>query len=102
MTQYVYHPDRLTRPLKRAGERGEGKWQEIIWEEAYALIEERLGKIRKEFGPKASSGMGTGRNISPWLCMLALPPYGSPNVMFALSGNYSYARENRRRRNGAG
>ena len=27
LTQYVYHPDRLKYPLKRVGERGEGKWQ---------------------------------------------------------------------------
>lgn len=91
MTQYVYHPDRLTRPLKRAGERGEGKWQEISWEEAYALIEEKLGKIRTEFGPESVVfSMGTGRDISPWLCMLAYA-YGSPNVMFALSGNACYS-----------
>jgi anaerobic selenocysteine-containing dehydrogenase len=91
MTQYIYHPDRLTRPLKRAGERGEGKWQEISWEEAFDLIEDRLGKIRKEFGPQSTVfSMGTGRDISPWLCMLAYA-YGSPNVMFALSGNACYS-----------
>ena len=27
MPQYVNHPDRLHYPLKRVGERGEGKWQ---------------------------------------------------------------------------
>ncbi len=91
MTQYVYHPDRLTRPLKRAGERGEGKWQEISWEEAFDLIEDRLGRIREEFGPESVVfSMGTGRDISSWLCMLAYA-YGSPNVMFALSGNACYS-----------
>jgi anaerobic selenocysteine-containing dehydrogenase len=91
MTQYVYHPDRLTRPLKREGKRGEGKWQPISWDEAYDLIEERLNKIRKEHGPESVIfSMGTGRDISPWLCMLAYA-YGSPNVMFALSGNACYS-----------
>lgn len=91
MTQYVYHPDRLTRPLKRVGERGEGKWKEISWEDAFNLIEERLGRIRKEYGPESVVfSMGTGRDISPWLCMLAYA-YGSPNVMFALSGNACYS-----------
>ena len=58
MTQYVHHPDRLTRPLKRVGERGEGRWQEISWDEAFDLIEKRLKKIRGNSAPKALS--------SPW------------------------------------
>ncbi len=91
MTQYVYHPNRLTRPLKRVGERGEGKWQEISWNEAFDLIEEKLGKIRQESGPESVIfAMGTGRDIGPWICMLAYA-YGSPNVMFALSGIACYS-----------
>jgi len=91
MTQYVYHPDRLTRPLKRVGARGEGKWQEITWDEAFDLIESKMGKIREEFGPESMIfSMGTGRDIGPWICMLAYA-YGSPNVMFALSGVACYS-----------
>jgi anaerobic selenocysteine-containing dehydrogenase len=91
MTQYVYHPDRLTRPLKRVGKRGEGKWQEISWDEAFDLIEKRLGKIRQEFGAESVIfAMGTGRDIGPWICLLAYA-YGSPNVMFSLSGVACYS-----------
>jgi len=91
MTQYVYHPDRLTHPLKRVGKRGEGKWQEISWDEAFDLIEQRMNKIREEFGPESVIfSMGTGRDIGPWICLLAYA-YGSPNVMFALSGVACYS-----------
>ena len=91
MTQYVYHPDRLTRPLKRVGQRGEGKWQEISWEEAYDLIEQKMNKIREKFGPESVIfSMGTGRDIGPWISLLAYA-YGSPNVMFALSGIACYS-----------
>ena len=31
LTQYVNHPDRIRHPLKRVGERGEGKWEQITW-----------------------------------------------------------------------
>ena len=86
MTQYVYHPNRLTRPLKRIGERGEGKWQEISWDEAFNLIETKMKKIRQDYGPESFIfSVGTGRDIGPWMCMLAYA-YGSPNVMFSLSG----------------
>jgi anaerobic selenocysteine-containing dehydrogenase len=91
MTQYVYHPDRLTRPLKRVGRRGEGKWQPISWEEAFDLIERRMKKIREESGPESVIfAMGTGRDIGPWICLLAYA-YGSPNVMFSLSGVACYS-----------
>jgi anaerobic selenocysteine-containing dehydrogenase len=91
MTQYTYHPNRLTTPLKRAGARGEGKWEEISWEEAFDLIEERMKKIRMDYGPESMIfSMGTGRDIGAWICMLAYA-YGSPNVMFSLSGIACYS-----------
>jgi anaerobic selenocysteine-containing dehydrogenase len=36
------HPDRLRHPLKRAGEKGEGKWERISWEEALTTIAQRI------------------------------------------------------------
>ena len=91
MTQYIDHPQRLRKPLKRVGERGEDKWEEISWDEAFDLIESRMTTIKEESGPESMVFvMGTGRDIAPWLCMLAYA-YGSPNVSFGLSGNACYS-----------
>jgi anaerobic selenocysteine-containing dehydrogenase len=90
MTQYVDHPDRLRYPVKRAGKRGEGKWLRITWAEAFDLIEEKMKTIREEHGPESMVfNVGTGRDIYAWICMLAYA-YGSPNVMFGLSGQACY------------
>jgi anaerobic selenocysteine-containing dehydrogenase len=90
MTQYVDHPDRLRYPVKRTGKRGEGKWQRITWAEAFDLIEERMNTIREEHGPESMVfNVGTGRDIYAWICMLAYA-YGSPNVMFGLTGQACY------------
>ncbi len=91
MTQYIDHPQRLRKPLKRVGERGEDKWEEISWDEAFDLIESRMTSIKEESGPEAMTFvMGTGRDIAPWLCLLAYA-YGTPNVSFGLSGNACYS-----------
>ena len=34
----LYHPDRLRYPMKRIGEKGEGKWHRISWDEALDTI----------------------------------------------------------------
>jgi anaerobic selenocysteine-containing dehydrogenase len=90
MTQYVGHPDRLRHPLKRVGRRGEGKWERISWDEAFQTIEKNMKALREQFGPQSMVfNAGTGRDIYPWICMLAYA-YGSPNVMFGLSGQACY------------
>jgi len=88
MTQYIYHPDRLRRPLRRVGERGEGKWQEISWDEAFEICETRLGEIAKKWGAESMIfSQGTGRDCGGPLSFLAYS-YGSPNwCMLGLSGH---------------
>jgi len=49
LKQYMYHPDRITRPLKRVGARGEGTFAPISWDEAFDTCEQRLKKIRVPF-----------------------------------------------------
>lgn len=51
--QVLYHPDRLTTPLKRMGKRGGGRWESIPWDEALDTIVQNLARIRKEHGPQA-------------------------------------------------
>jgi anaerobic selenocysteine-containing dehydrogenase len=46
--QVLYNPDRIKGPLKRVGERGEGKWQDISWDEAIKILAGRLREIRSE------------------------------------------------------
>lgn len=51
--EYLYHPDRLKHPVKRSGERGEGKWQQISWDEALSLAARALNKAKKDYGPES-------------------------------------------------
>jgi thiosulfate reductase/polysulfide reductase chain A len=59
----LYHPDRLKYPLKRAGKRGEGKWQRISWDEALDTIVGKINEIKESHGIESVGvGMGTGRH----------------------------------------
>lgn len=49
-TEVMYGASRLTVPLKRAGERGEGKWKQISWEQALSEIAEKLIDICQRYG----------------------------------------------------
>jgi anaerobic selenocysteine-containing dehydrogenase len=60
--EQLYHPDRLKHPLKRAGKRGEGKWERISWEEALNTLASRIADTKAAYGPESIAlGQGTGR-----------------------------------------
>ena len=80
----LYDPDRLVKPIKRVGERGEGKWKEISWEEAYSEIARKLGEIKKEYGPEAVVFSSKAGSQDKDLFYLA-NAYGSPNVFTHIS-----------------
>ncbi len=48
-----YSPERLLYPQKRAGAKGEGKFERISWDEALDTIAEKLHAISHEFGTEA-------------------------------------------------
>ncbi len=77
--ELLYHPERVTTPLRRAGKRGENKWEPISWDEAYDEIAEKLGKIKKESGPEYFGIVqGTGRPYTGFTQRFA-NAFGSPN-----------------------
>jgi len=55
--QLAYHPDRLRHPVKRLGERGEGKWGQVSWDEALDDIAARLGQTAEKYGPTSIAWM---------------------------------------------
>ena len=48
--EYRNRPDRILSPLRRVGERGEGKFEEISWDEAIEEISQKLLTLREERG----------------------------------------------------
>ena len=48
-----FSPERLKYPMKRVGERGEGKFERISWEEAVDTIAKETKRIKEQYGPSA-------------------------------------------------
>jgi anaerobic selenocysteine-containing dehydrogenase len=46
----VHHPDRLLKPLVRAGGKGEGRWKESSWEAALDLVAEKFDAAEARYG----------------------------------------------------
>ena len=84
-SRWLYHPDQLMHPLKRAGNRGEGKWQEIGWEQAFDEIANKLRDLREKHGPESLVVTeGTYRSGMFWMRSRFLNLFGNPqNVAHA-------------------
>jgi anaerobic selenocysteine-containing dehydrogenase len=81
-----YSPARLTKPLLRRAdaERGESRFEEISWDKAFDIMEERLGNIRKT-DPKKFA-LFTGRDQMQALTGMFAKQFGTPN--YAAHGGF--------------
>ncbi|MFZ0448873.1 MAG: molybdopterin-dependent oxidoreductase [Desulfatiglandaceae bacterium] len=80
MPDHVYHPQRLNYPLKRTGERGQGSWQQISWDQALDEVADNLSELRDKYGAETLSFThGTGRTYH-WDARRFYNLFGSPNM----------------------
>lgn len=77
--QVTYHPDRITQPLKRVGERGDGKYEAVGWD---AAIAELVGKLDELEGAGTQQALAflarPGRSHRAELIRRFLAGYGAP------------------------
>lgn len=72
------HPLRLKKPLKRVGERGEGRFEEISWDQAFNEIAAKVKAIAEQYGERAVCL--TSHNFTAYQNWFAAP-FGTPNVI---------------------
>lgn len=74
--------DRLKVPLRRTGQRGDGKFEPISWEEAIDLLTEEWIRIRDTWGPSS-------RYVNySWGISALLRPNGLAKRLLALDGGF--------------
>jgi anaerobic selenocysteine-containing dehydrogenase len=74
-------PRRLTHPLRRAGERGEGKWERISWDEALDAVASGLTTAKEAYGPESVVFVrGGAKGYQDRYLARFANLFGSPNV----------------------
>ena len=76
---WVHSEERLTTPLVRTGERGEGRFKPVSWEEAIALTAKRLLEQKEKYGPESLAILSPGWRDYKEISLRFLAVHGSPN-----------------------
>lgn len=80
--EYLYHPNRVLRPLKRVGKRGEGAWVPVSWDEAIEVVCQRLGALRDQYGARSVAIMrGSAKGLQDDYLARFANVFGSPNFL---------------------
>ena len=62
--QYIHHPNRLMFPQKRVGQKGEGKFERITWDEALDTLVGQLTRVKETYGNEGIFlATGGGANV---------------------------------------
>ena len=86
-SELLYSPDRLTYPLIRNGEKGEGKFRRATWEEAIEYAAQLIRETAEKYGKKSLAsylgrgvlGMPIGRILNNGTKPCLMKRLGSPN-----------------------
>jgi anaerobic selenocysteine-containing dehydrogenase len=77
--QWLYSPQRLKYPLKRIGEKGEGKFEKITWDEALDIIAYKLQEQKEKYGPESLAVLSPQHRTYKEYFIRFLTTHGSPN-----------------------
>ena len=88
--ELIYHPDRLTQPLRRTSPKGDrpATWEPISWDAAMTEIAARLIDVRDRHGSEQvafSVTTPSGAQVSDGIAWIErfIRCYGSPNTIYA-------------------
>lgn len=91
LKQRTYAVDRLKSPMKRVGERGEGKFVPISWDEAAQVIADKLGEVTDRRSVFRSYGSGAYYGFASNACFNRL--LNLSGGCLNAYGNYSWAQQ---------
>jgi anaerobic selenocysteine-containing dehydrogenase len=76
--EVLYNPDRIKGPMKRVGERGGGKWEEISWDEAIKNLADKLREVDPRQEPDSSIFItGDTKGINGLVGIKLMEAYGA-------------------------
>jgi thiosulfate reductase / polysulfide reductase chain A len=92
--EHLYDPDRLKTPLLRKGARGEGKWQQLTWEQALDHAAEQFTRIAEKY-TRCGVMFSPGSDMQSQFLIRFAEVFGSYNVtshetLCLLSKNRAY------------
>jgi anaerobic selenocysteine-containing dehydrogenase len=77
--QWLYSAQRLKNPLKRIGEKGEGKFEKISWDEAIDIIANKLKEQKEKYGSESLAILSPQHRSYKDYFIRFLTVHGSPN-----------------------
>jgi len=80
MPDHVHHFQRLNYPLKRKGEKGQGEWQRLTWEQALDEVADKLSKLKTRYGAETLAFTHGTKRTYHWDCRRFYNLFGSPNT----------------------
>ena len=63
---FVDNPSRINYPMKRAGEKGENKWERVSWDQALTEIAAKINQIKEESGAEAVAAAAGTLRTDDW------------------------------------